>query len=279
MTLVKLSTKFPQTPNTKLKYYGINSTVIAWINSFLTSRTQSVTLEGFQSDHIAVTSGVPQGSVLGPILLLMYINDLPNEIKSSIRLFADDAIMYRRIFSQTDCTALQNDIHTLEKWEQKWIMTFNQAKCNTLSITRQRLPIRVQYTIHGQPLDIVKSAKYLGVTITSDINWNQHIATISSTANRTLGPLKRNIRTPSERVKTRACQALVGPTLEYATCAWNPHTAKAKHKLEMVERRPARYVTRIYHNISSVTQVQYYLHWQTVEHRRAISGLNMPYKI
>ena len=96
----------------KLKYYGINSTVIAWINSFLTPRTQSVTLEGFQSDHIAVTSGVPQGSVLGPILFLIYINDLPNEIKSSIRLSADDAIMDRQILSQKDCTALQNDIHT-----------------------------------------------------------------------------------------------------------------------------------------------------------------------
>ena len=112
----------------KLKYYGINSTVIAWINSFLTSRTQSVTLEEFQSDHIAVTSGVPQGSVFGPILFLIYINDLPNEIKSSIRLFADDAIMYRQILSQTDCTALQNDIHTLEKWEQKWIMTYRDMK-------------------------------------------------------------------------------------------------------------------------------------------------------
>ena len=125
----------------KLKYYGINSAVITWINSFLTSRTQSVTLEGFQSDHIAVTSGVPQRSVLGPILFLIYMNDLPNEIKSSVRLFADDAIMYRQILSQTDCTALQNDIHTLEKWDQKWIVTFNQAKCNALSITRQRLPI------------------------------------------------------------------------------------------------------------------------------------------
>ena len=147
----------------------------------------------------------------------MYINDLLNEIKSSIRLFADVAIMYRQILSQTDCTALQNDIHTLEKWEQKWIMTFNQAKCNTLSITRQRLPIRVKYTLHGQPLDIVKSANYLGVTITYDLNWNQHIATITSTANRTLGLLKRNIRTPSETVKTRAYQALVRPTLDYAT--------------------------------------------------------------
>ena len=134
-------------------------------------------MEGFQSDHIAVTSGVPQVSVLVPILFLMYINDLPNEIKSSIRLFADDAIMYRQILSQTHCrpTALQNDIHTLERWEQKWIMTFNQAKCNTLSITRQLLSIRVQYTLHGQPLNTVKSAKYIGVTITSDLNWNQHI--------------------------------------------------------------------------------------------------------
>ena len=116
--------------------------------------------------------------------------------------------MYRQILSQTDCTALQNDIHTLEKWEQKWIMTFNQAKCNTLSITRQRLPIRVQYTLYGQPLDIVKSAKYIGITITSDLHWNQHIATITSKANRTLELLKRNIRTPSEAVKTRAYQAL-----------------------------------------------------------------------
>ena len=111
-----------------------NTNILDWINSFLTSRTQRVILDGATSDKIQVTSGVPQGSVLGPILFLHYINDLPTETHSHIRLFADDAILYREIKSNTDCTILQEDLNRLANWETKWLMKFNPSKCQILSV-------------------------------------------------------------------------------------------------------------------------------------------------
>ena len=170
----------------KLKYYGLNSIVVTWIKAFFAYRTQRVTLEGIKSSRTAVSSGVPQGSVLGPILFLLYINDLPKNIDSPIRLFADDAIIYRKIRSQRDCTILQHDLDSLAHWERKWLMNFNPAKCKSISITRIRHPIIIQYTLHGQALATVKSAKYFGITITSDLTWNKHIAAITAKANLTL---------------------------------------------------------------------------------------------
>ena len=164
---------------------------------------------------------------------MLYINDLPTETHSHIRLFADDAILYREIKSNTDLLA---------NWETKWRMKFNTGKCQILSVTRQKCPIKFQYKLHNEALEKVKSAKYLGITITSDLRWNKHIATVTSKANKALGFVKRNIHSSSELVKTRAYQAIVRPSLEYATCVWDPHTQTTKQKLEAVQRRAARYV-------------------------------------
>ena len=110
---------------------GINTTVIAWIKSFLSGRSQNVVLDGEQSGACPVLSGVPQGSVLGPCIFLMYINDMPDSIKSIIRLFADDTIMYLTITNHSDCQALQSDLTTLESWESEWLMAFNPEKKNS----------------------------------------------------------------------------------------------------------------------------------------------------
>ncbi len=188
----------------KLKYYGIRGPTLGWINGFLSDRSQRVVLEGQTSNTEQVTSGVPQGSVLGPVLFLLYINDLPNALSSNVRLFADDSIVYREIATQADCDTLQQDLNKLTEWEKTWLMEFNASKCETLTVTRKRLPIVHNYTLHGETLKRVTSTKYLGVTITSDLNWNKHIGTITRGANQTLGFIKRNIKTRSHSVKTRA---------------------------------------------------------------------------
>ena len=122
----------------KLHRLGINTTVIAWIKSFLSGRSQNVVLDGEQSGACPVLSGVPQGSVLGPCLFLMYINDMPDSIKSNIRLFADNTIMYLTITNHSDCQALQSDLTTLESWESEWLMAFNPEKCEVIRITKKK---------------------------------------------------------------------------------------------------------------------------------------------
>ena len=104
----------------KLEYYGIRGSTHKWINSWLSGRTQQVVLDGQASDPVPVLSGVPQGSVLGLVLFLLFINDLPDNIRSSVRLFADDCVLYRNIHSLQDCLTLQEDLTSLGQWEADW---------------------------------------------------------------------------------------------------------------------------------------------------------------
>jgi hypothetical protein len=112
----------------KIDQYGIRGPLHTWLTSFLTERKMRVALEGEYSDEATVDSGVPQGTVLGPILFLCHINDLPNSVKSSVRLFADDCLLYREINNENDHTTLQNDLKNLEKWASDWGMRFNAKK-------------------------------------------------------------------------------------------------------------------------------------------------------
>ena len=124
----------------KLTYYGISPQSLNWIHSFLTNRTQQVLLEGNTSSSINVTSGVPQGSVLGPILFLIYINDLPDYIQnnSTVKLFADDTIIYHPITNQEDWNAFQEDLDALQWWESDWLMHFHPQKCQTMHAHHQQ---------------------------------------------------------------------------------------------------------------------------------------------
>ena len=125
----------------KLHHYGIQDKLNKWIENFLVGRTQAVMVEGVTSSYVSVESGVPQGSVLGPSLFLYYINDIPDGLKSTIRLFADDTIIYLAIKSNDDAKSLQEDLDKLAEWEKTWKMEFHPDKCNVLSFTRSRNPI------------------------------------------------------------------------------------------------------------------------------------------
>ena len=152
-------------------------------------------LDGECSSKVPVTSGVPQGSVLGQLLFLLYINDFPENIQSQVRLFADDTAVYLTVRSKNDTSILQDDLNTSQERERTWDMEFNPSKCQVLHISRARQPIHSQYTLHGEILESVDSARYLGVSISKDLTWNSHIKDIASKANQTLGFIKRNVKT------------------------------------------------------------------------------------
>ena len=125
----------------KLSYYGINNNALNWISDFLNQRKHSVVLEGEKSDTISVKSGVPKGTVLGPILFLVYINDFNEYLKhSTLWLFADDSIIYKRIHSINDARDLQEDLDAAARWEQDWLMCSHPDKCNILSISQKQKP-------------------------------------------------------------------------------------------------------------------------------------------
>ena len=138
---------------------------------------------------LIVLSGVPQGSVLGPVLFLIFINDLPDSIRSSVCLVADDCVLYRNIHSLQDCLTLQEDLTSLGQRESDWQMKFNVAKCHSMRMTRHQhhKQILFDYSLHNQTLKNIQSAKYLGITFTDNMDWGQHVSEISSEATKTLG--------------------------------------------------------------------------------------------
>ena len=161
----------------KLEYYGIRGSTHKWINMWLSGRTQQVVLNGQASDPIPVLPDVPQGSVLSPVLFLIFINDLPVNIKFSVRLFADDCVLYMNIHSLQYCLILQKDLTSLGQWEAYWQMKFNVAKCHSIRVTRHQhhKQILFDYSLHNQTLKMF-IGKYLGITITNNMEWGQHVS-------------------------------------------------------------------------------------------------------
>ncbi len=264
----------------KLDHYGVSGKTNNWIRGFLADRTQRVVVDGETSDEVAVTSGVPQGSVLGPSLFLYYINDMPEKTTHSrVRLFADDTIMYLAIVNDTDANHLQDDLDCLAQWEQTWQMEFHPEKCQVLTVTRKRTTQLHDYTLHGHILERVDEAKYLGVTLTKDLRWNRHTDSITTKANRSLAFLRRNLQINSPNLKTVAYQSIVRPSLEFSPSVWDPHTKESTAKVEMVQRRAARYVLNRFHNTSHVTDMLEELKWPTLKDRRMNYRLTMLYKI
>ena len=144
-----------------------------WINAFVT------VVNGVKSDWAPAVSGVPQGTVLGPLLFFLHINDITADIESEIRLFADNCVCYREIKDKEDTLKLQRDIDRLGNWARKWGMRFQPVKCNMMQLTRKHLnKIQASYTLEGTVLENVDNIKYLGVTITNDLKWNTHISNI-----------------------------------------------------------------------------------------------------
>jgi hypothetical protein len=263
----------------KLHRYGICGKTNNWISDFLLNRKQTVVLDGENSDVENVLSGVPQGSVLGPCLFLFYINDIPENITSTVRLFADDTIIYLALKPKTNNEILQNDLDKLATWEKEWNMEFHPDKCQVIPITRNRTKFINKYTLNGHTLKTTTNVKYLGLNITSDLRWNTHINNITNNANKTLGFLRRNLKISSPKIKTLAYFSLVRPTLEYSSSVWDPYTKENINKIEMVQRRAARFVTNRYHNTSSVTELLTNLGWQPLAKRRADARLCLMYKI
>ena len=283
MLVLDFSKAFDRVPHQrllrKLKHFGVRGNIHSWIASFLSGRTQSVVVEGSSSDRVPVDSGEPQGSVLGPMLFLLFINDLPDKIASNSRLFADDCIVYRQIQGISDCEALQEDLNMLAEWETKWGMAFHPQKCSVLSVTRSRNPTRFNYQLKGHILELQDSTKYLGVDLQSSLSWKNHIDRISKKANSMLGFLRRNLRSCKEDTKANAYFTMVRSNLEYCSSVWNPHHKDQVHKVEMVQRRAARFTTNRYRNTSSVSSMLDHLQWESLEARRSKIQLTLFYKV
>ena len=260
----------------KLSHYGVTGNTHSWIKNFLTNRNQSVIIEGITSSPCHVESGVPQGTVLGPLLFLCHINDLPASIKSTSRLFADDSLVYRAIKTEHDHAILQNDLDQLSIWAEKWGMKFNVNKCFVMSINRKKQSPTHTYTIENHTLEKVSQTSYLGITLCDTLKWSAHIDKICARANSVLGFLRRNLQVTSTSLRETAYKTLVRSILEYAATVWDPYLKKDVNKIEKVQHRGANFVSR-YNKHGTAKTIQQ-LGWESLEHRRKEQRLVLFYK-
>ena len=236
----------------KLSLFGIQGPLHAWFTDYLHSRSQTVAIEGTFSSWVPVTTGVPQGSILGPFLFLLYVNDLPDVLSNStsIALFADDAKCSRVVRNSDDCTALQQDLNSVSIWSQDWGLSFNKNKCEVLRISRKRnsmleSPTVNPYTINDHQLAVVPSSKDLGVLVNNKLTWDLQISSVVAKANKTLGFLQRHfggtLTGPAHRRSMYL--SLVRSHLSYASEIWAPQSCKTDLKLlESVQRRATRFI-------------------------------------
>ena len=266
----------------KLRIYGIHGEVLSWIESFLSYRQQLVLCDGVKSEHSLVTSGVPQGTVLGPLLFLLYINDMPSVVDpgTSVRLFADDTLIYRVIHSIEDQVVLQRDLARLEQWASTWGMVFNASKCHIMHISRPSCcSHQYMYQFRGIVLSSVTSEKYLGVYLNHDLKWSHHIDQVAAKAARKLGFVRCNLRGAPVDCKKLAYVTLVRSGMEYASVIWDPPTKADSNKLEKIQRTAARWILSSYSYKTSVTSLLQQLQLESLEERRKIQRLAFMYKI
>ena len=263
----------------KLKHYGISGKTAAWVLSFLSGRSQEVVVNGSHSVSQPVLSGVPQGSVLGPLLFLVFINDITENLNCEIRLFADDSVLYRKINNQSDHLLLQNDLITLQQWAERWQMSFNVSKCAIMTITKKLKPSFFDYVMKKQIIPRVSSHDYLGVRISSDLTWTAHCKKVATKASQTLGMLRRSLGPCPASVKKVAYTCLVRPRLEYASSAWSPHTEVDKKRVEGVQNAAARFCTSNYSSYSSVSNMVSEMGWDSLKCRRLLQDITLLFKI
>ena len=239
------------------RQFGIANNLLQWFDSYLSNRFQRVVLNGMESDWVAVTSGVPQGSVLGPTLFLMYINDMKDAIKrSECLLFADDGKLFKIITSMIDCFSLQCDIDNLVEWCKKWRININISKCAYMNISLLKSrSIDFTYTIQSEVIEKVTYFKDLGVTFSCNFTFNKHINNVVSKSFQMFGFMRRVLEPISDpTVYLSLYHSLIRSRLEYCSFIWSPASRTLVSKIERVQKKFLKYAafkcTKVNNNLS-----------------------------
>lgn len=264
----------------KLQKYGVSGKLLVWLSSFLSDRLQSVKVNNSYSEWSPVRSGVPQGSVLGPILFLIYINDMSQACPDlkSLYLFADDAKCSSNIKSLSDCDDFQRSLDSISLWSNQWQLSLAAGKCQVISFSYNKIaPMVYMYSINSIPLLRVTDIVDLGVKFSQDFSFSSHITTMCNKARRLASIILNCFKSKNKDILFRAFNVFVRPTLDYCSNLWSPYR---KYEIDLVESVQKRFTKRLY----GMNGLQYperlqMLGAESLELRRLKADLCMYYKI
>ena len=227
----------------KLRNIGIEGDLLNWIRTFLTGRTQCVNIESVKSEWAKVVSGIPQGSVLGPLLFVIFINDLPAEVKVNIcKMFADDCKLYGAV-KEGDINLLQLELFNLERWSKEWQLPFNATKCKVMHFGYHNP--QFNYMLNDHTLETTYSEKDLGIYIDNCLKFHVHTAAVTKKANQILGIIKKSYTTRDATTIPILYKAMVRPLLEYGNTIWGPFYQKDVQAVEAIQRRATKLVNQL----------------------------------
>ena len=253
----------------KLKTFGIRGNILQWIENYLSSRKQKVLLNGKESNILSIKAGVPQGSILGPLLFLVFINDIVAEVDCSIKLFADDTSIYMIIDNPLlNAIQLNQNLNKIHNCSKKWLVNFNPQKTETLLISRKTFPTyHPPLFMNNTPIQEVSEHKHLGLIFDTSCQWKSHIDYILEKASNKL-KLLRALKFQIDRKSLQTMYfSFIRPVIEYSDIVWDNCTQTLKEKLEKINIEAARIVTGAT-KLTSLKLLYKESGWPTLEKRR-----------
>ena len=263
----------------KLKAYGVVGKASAWINSFLSNRRQRVVMGEIMSNWSQVKSGVPQGSVLGPSLFIIYINDLPENLSNVTKIYADDTKIIADTSRPDANLDLQKDLDALADWSDRWLIKLNVEKCKIMHLGK-RNPLKKYFILDkGERIEVgtTKFEKDLGIVWSSDASWTEQCNRAASKANSVLGMLKKTFVTRNSATWRKLYTTFIRPHLEFCAMVWSPFNKADIATLERIQRR----ATKTPHHMKSLDYASRCDKWKltSLTERRARGDLITMFKI
>ena len=264
----------------KLERNGIKGNLLSWFKDYLHNRQQRVVLNGHSSSWGAITAGVPQGSVLGPLLFLIFINDLVNIVNSKIKLFADDTCLYISVDDVAEAAAtINSDLSSVEGWAKDWAVSFNALKTDAMLISRKHHTVNhPPLVFQGHQLTDVQQHKHLGIVIKSDLKWTAHISQIIIKATKQLNIMKALQYSLDRETLETIYFSFIRPILEYGSAIWDGCAQSDTQLLENIQLTAARTVTGAMRTTPNVKLYEETC-WETLADRRENTKLIFMYKI
>ena len=257
----------------KVKSYGISGQIFGLISSFLSNRQLWVVLDGKFSQEYPVNAGVPQGSILGPTLFLLYINDLPDDVICNIAICVDDTTLYAKCDQESDlwqqlelASELESDLGDTVDWGRKWLVDFNAGKIQLVSFNRSKNTGAIDVKMDGSVLEEKTSFKMLGLTFSSKLDWGSYIVSIAKTASKKIGALIHSMKFLSPEVALYLYKSTIWPHMEYCyrVCAGAPSCY-----LEFLDKLQKRICRTVGHSLAASLE--------PLAHRQNVASLSLFY--